>query len=109
MITYMKSPAKDPKRNRLKSELRSDYTSEELQQSESIEIAFAAARYKRELAQTIKTKRAKMGISQRKLAELVGISQRDVSHIEQGKSNPTLSTQVKILSTLGLKLEIKSK
>jgi DNA-binding XRE family transcriptional regulator len=62
----------------------------------------------RRLGDTVKTRRLELGISQRKLAKFVGISQREVCHIEQAKSNPTLATQVKILSALGLKMEISA-
>jgi DNA-binding XRE family transcriptional regulator len=54
-------------------------------------------------------RRTALKLSQRSLAKLVGISTRDICHIEQGKANPTLTTQVKLLSALGLKLEITSK
>ena len=50
-----------------------------------------------------------LGLSQRELSDRTGINQRDISHIEQGKANPTLTTQVKLLAALGLKLEITSK
>jgi DNA-binding XRE family transcriptional regulator len=72
------------------------------------EVAIALRDERERLGDAVKTRRLELGISQRKLAKVVGISQREVCHIEQAKSNPTLSTQVKILSALGLKMEISA-
>ena len=63
-------------------------------------------RFKEAFAKAVSEKRMELGLTQRQLAKLTGINQRDISHIEQAKANPTLSTQVKLLTTLGLKLEI---
>jgi DNA-binding XRE family transcriptional regulator len=73
-----------------------------------IQRGLQAKRFKEVLALTVSTKRTELGLSQRELADLTGINQRDISHIEQGKANPTLTTQVKLLSALGLKMEISA-
>ena len=78
----------------------------EYHQQWQVAITLRDERYR--LGEAVKTRRLELGISQRKLAKVVGISQREVCHIEQAKSNPTLSTQVKILSALGLKMEIST-
>jgi DNA-binding XRE family transcriptional regulator len=72
------------------------------------DVAIALRDECQRLGEAVKTRRLELRISQRKLAKVVGISQREVCHIEQAKSNPTLSTQVKILSALGLKMEISA-
>jgi DNA-binding XRE family transcriptional regulator len=72
------------------------------------EVAIALRDERQRLGEAVKTRRLELGISQRKLAKVLGISQREVCHIEQAKSNPTLSTLVKILSALGLKMEISA-
>lgn len=74
-----------------------------------IQRELQAKRFREVLALTVSTKRTELSLSQRELAELTGLNQRDISHIEQGKANPTLTTQVKLLSALGLKLEIALK
>ncbi len=51
--------------------------------------------------------RAKKGMSQRKLAQKIGITQSALARFESGKINPTLSFIQKITSGLGLKLSIK--
>jgi DNA-binding XRE family transcriptional regulator len=73
-----------------------------------IQLGLEPKRFKEVLALTVSTKRNELGLSQRELADLTGINQRDISHIEQGKANPTLTTQVKLLSALGLKIEISA-
>jgi DNA-binding XRE family transcriptional regulator len=73
-----------------------------------IQLGLEPKRFKEVLALTVSTKRTELGLSQRELADLTGINQRDISHIEQGKANPTLTTQVKLLSALGLKMEISA-
>jgi DNA-binding XRE family transcriptional regulator len=73
------------------------------------DVAIALRDERQRLGEAVKTRRLELRISQRKLAKVVGISTRDVCHIEQGKANPTLTTQVKLLSALGLTLAIEAK
>lgn len=102
MITYMKSNALED----LKSFVEGNLTPSELVLARELEAHFQAAAYKRELGRIVNTRRMELGLSQRQLAKLLGISQREVCHLEQGKSNPTLITQMKVLSALNLKLAI---
>ncbi len=51
--------------------------------------------------------RNKKGMSQRKLAQKIGITQSALARFETGKINPTLSFIQKITSGLGLKLLVK--
>jgi DNA-binding XRE family transcriptional regulator len=74
-----------------------------------IQRELQAKRFKEVLALTVSSTRTELGLSQRELADLTRINQRDISHIEQGKANPTLTTQVKLLSALGLTLVIEPK
>jgi DNA-binding XRE family transcriptional regulator len=74
-----------------------------------IQLGLEPKRFKEVLALAVATRRKELGLSQRELSEIAGINQRDISHIEQAKSNPTLSTQVKLLSSLGLTMQILSK
>lgn len=50
--------------------------------------------------------RNELGISQRELAELCGIPQSSVARIESLKTIPKLSTLLKIMQPLGLKLTV---
>lgn len=51
--------------------------------------------------------RNKKGVSQRKLAQKIGITQSALARFETGGTNPTLSFLQKITSGLGLKILIK--
>ena len=51
--------------------------------------------------------RNKRGMSQRKLAKKIGITQSALARFETGNINPTLSFIQKITSGLGLKLFVK--
>ena len=108
MITYMKSEKYvDYETSMASRELNWDEDTKT--QWAQIQIALLGKRFKELLALTVSTKRTELGLSQRELSDRTGINQRDISHIEQGKANPTLTTQVKLLAALGLKLEITSK
>ena len=54
----------------------------------------------------IKEKRERLGISQKELAEKVGISQSFLCDIEQGRSKPSIDTAIKIAQVLNV-TEIK--
>lgn len=51
--------------------------------------------------------RNKKGMSQRKLAQKIGVTQSALARFETGNINPTLSFVQKITSGLGLKLVVK--
>ena len=48
----------------------------------------------------IKEKRERLGISQKELAEKVGISQSFLCDIEQGRCKPSIDTAIKIAQVL---------
>lgn len=108
MITYMKSKEfvdfeeANAKRVRtLSPEARALW--------DQMRLEVEAKNFRKSLGQRISRRREELGLNQRELAILATVSQRDVSHIEQGKANPTLTTQVKLLSALGLMLAIEAK
>jgi DNA-binding XRE family transcriptional regulator len=90
-------------------ELMANWTTEDQEFNRALTLVFEERAQRLALADAVKKGRTSLQISQRALAKLVGISTRDICHIEKGKSNPTLSTQVKLLSSLGLTLQIHSK
>ena len=57
-------------------------------------------------ARALSAARAKQGFSQKQLAELTGIDQSDLSKIERGVSNPSISTMERIATALGGNLSI---
>lgn len=91
------------------NELMAGWKPEDHELNRALTLAFEERAQRLALANAVKKGRTSLQISQRALAKLVGISTRDVCHIEQGKANPTLTTQVKLLSALGLTLAIEAK
>ncbi len=89
--------------------LMADWKPEDHEFNRALTLAFEERNQRQSLAEAVKTQRNALNMSQRALAKLVGVSTRDICHIEQAKSNPTLSTQVKLLSSLGLTSEIRAK
>jgi y4mF family transcriptional regulator len=63
----------------------------------------------KEAGDVIKERRKFLRISQKDLADIVGVGLRSLVDIENGKGNPTVSQLNKILEALGLKLEINVK
>jgi transcriptional regulator with XRE-family HTH domain len=56
----------------------------------------------KKLGQNLKRIRTKKAISQTKIAKELGIDRAFISNIENGKTNPTLSTIAKLAKTLGV-------
>lgn len=61
-----------------------------------------------DLAQTMKSRRKTLGISQQDLAEIAEVSLATVKDIERGHGNPSLRTVQKILMFLAWRLTIRS-
>lgn len=59
------------------------------------------------IGERIRERRKALGISQRDLSELAGVSLHTLSDIESGKGNPTLATLEGILTPLGMVLSIQ--
>lgn len=58
------------------------------------------------VVQKIVSKREKLGLSQRELAEMCNMPQSTVARIETYKTSPTLETLVKITRELGLRVAV---
>lgn len=56
------------------------------------------------IVETIRNRRANLGISQQDLAELSGISLATIKNIERGAGNPSFATVNKILDVLGIEI-----
>ncbi|GMO51149.1 MAG: hypothetical protein Ta2G_08930 [Termitinemataceae bacterium] len=63
-------------------------------------------KYLLELGLSISEKRQKLGLTQKKLAEMSHVTQQQLSKIEHGL-NCNLLTFVKITSTLGMKIKMQ--
>ena len=58
------------------------------------------------LAENLVKSRDMSGMTQKQLSEITGIYQGDISKIERGLANPSLSTLKRLADGLGMKLEI---
>jgi y4mF family transcriptional regulator len=63
----------------------------------------------REIGLLLKNRRKELGLDQRNLARLSGVSVHSLSDIEVGKGNPTLERLSKIAEVLGLEIIVKVK
>jgi len=73
---------------------------------EGITIAVSDTPREMAAAQAVLSARAKCGLSQQELSKLSGIDQSDISKIERGCANPSVSTLRRISNALDCDLEI---
>lgn len=57
----------------------------------------------------IQERRESLGLSQRDVSEMSGVSLRTINSMESGKSNPSVDVLCKILESLGLKLTLSER
>ena len=69
----------------------------------------ATARTPQQLGQTLRSRRAKLNLSQTDVGSKVGIKQDTVSMLEIRTSSSTVETLFKALSALGLELVVREK
>ena len=63
----------------------------------------------KEIGQLIKKRRKFLKLTQIDLTEIIGMSRRSLQMLEKGEGNPTFEQLSKILSTLGLEINISVK
>ena len=63
----------------------------------------------KEIGTIIKERRKHLGINQQTLADLAGVGINTLVAIERGEGNPTLTTLLATLETLGLQMDIHVK
>jgi DNA-binding XRE family transcriptional regulator len=68
------------------------------------ELAAFDQRYR--LAHELMVRRREAGLTQAKLAKLSGVAQADISRVESGRANPTVSTLAAIARALGYSLAL---
>lgn len=61
---------------------------------------------KREIGQSIATRRDTLAITQTRLAKLSGISVHTLSNLETGRGNVTLDTLLKVAAVLGFQVRM---
>lgn len=76
---------------------------------DGIEVGKDSADIMSELAARLVEARNKIGFTQKQLAEKTGIYQADISKIERGLSNPSISTLQRLAEGMGLQIEVNFK
>jgi HTH-type transcriptional regulator / antitoxin HipB len=61
------------------------------------------------LAAEVRSRRNSLGLTQRDLADMAGVSERFVRFVEQGKPSVQLDSLLAVLTTLGLELQVATK
>jgi len=61
------------------------------------------------IAAAVEIERKKRKLTQQALAKACGLDQAEISRIEKGVPNPTLSTLVRVLTTLGLRIAFEKR
>jgi len=79
----------------------------ELFKRPGVRKAYAEMQPEFQIIRKLALARSKKGMSQRKLAQKIGITQSALARFESGGINPTLSFLQKITNGLGLKLLVK--
>ena len=83
-----------------------DYLAEQLQDPE-IKAEWEALEPEFAIKQALIEARKAGNVTQKELSERTGISQADISRFENGKSNPTYATLVRLARGLNMRFEIK--
>jgi y4mF family transcriptional regulator len=61
------------------------------------------------LAAEVRLRRGQLGLTQRDLADMAGVSERFVRFVEQGKPSVQLDSLTAVLDTLGLELRLTTR
>jgi y4mF family transcriptional regulator len=61
------------------------------------------------LAAQMRSRRTSLGLTQRDLADMAGVSERFVRFVEQGKPSVQLDSLLAVLDTLGLELHVAAR
>ncbi len=83
-----------------------DVLNERLQDPE-FKAEWDALHQEASVIQALTKARIKAGLSQRELARKSGIAQSDISKIESGRANPTLSTMNRLAAAMGKELRVE--
>lgn len=90
-------------------EFKAVETVQEKRKSKSFNSNYVEVEKEYELIKRVVETRKEKGISQKTLAEMVGVSQQEISRFENEKHIPKLSSFIRILEALDMEIKIESK
>jgi ribosome-binding protein aMBF1 (putative translation factor) len=79
-----------------------DQVIEEHRQDEQFRVVWDSAAFAREVANRVVQYRTERGLSQRELAEVVGLVQPQIARLEKAEHQPSVETLVKLSRATGL-------
>ena len=83
-----------------------DYKKKALQDSD-VKAEYDALQPEYDIIQTMIDARNKEGLTQKELSERTGITQADISRIENGTRNPSLKMVKRLANGLGMRLKLE--
>lgn len=84
-------------------------TIEEKRKDPEFDLHYLEVQREYELIRQVVEARKELGLTQKSLADTVGISQQEISRFENERHIPKLSSFIKIIEALGLELRLEKK
>lgn len=84
-------------------------TIEEKRKNHEFDLQYLEVQKEYDLIRQVVEARKELGMTQKNLAETVGISQQEISRFEKERHIPKLSSFIKIIEALGLELRLEKK
>lgn len=82
---------------------------EEKRKDHEFDLHYLDVQKEYDLIRQVVEARKELGMTQKSLAETVGISQQEISRFEKERHIPKLSSFIKIIEALGLELRLEKK
>lgn len=82
---------------------------EEKRKDPEFDLQYLEVQREYELIRKVVDARKELGLTQKNLADTVGISQQEISRFENERHIPKLSSFIKIIEALGLELRLEKK
>ncbi len=82
---------------------------EEKRKDPEFDLQYLEVQKEYDLIRQVVEARKELGMTQKNLAETVGISQQEISRFEKERHIPKLSSFIKIIEALGLELRLEKK
>ncbi|MDO4458586.1 MAG: helix-turn-helix transcriptional regulator [Clostridia bacterium] len=83
-----------------------DFLNEQLENPE-IRREYEALQPERAIIQAIIDARKSTGLTQKELSERTGITQGDISKLENGNANPSIKTLQRLASAMGMSIKLE--
>lgn len=89
----------------LLAEISAGWTDEDWDNYKAMQTAFKAEAERQRLGQVLRKRIADLGLTQKQLADKLGIQPSELSRIITGRANYSANTHLNLLNVLGLKVQ----